>query len=146
MAALLDRRGNRRGAASVRRFATRHSHLPERASALVPVGVAFATNTGKESPPRPLRLFPHPEPVEAVADALAPPVLFRWRRGTPLVASAEGPVRIAPEWWRDGDGGGGESRDYYRIEDTEGRRFWLYRQSHDPGGRSAEWYLHGMFG
>ena len=70
----------------------------------------------------------------------------RWRRATHLVASAEGPERIAPEWWRGGNGAGGESRDYYRIEDTEGRRFWLYRQSSGAHGGEAAWYLHGLFG
>jgi protein ImuB len=38
-------------------------------------------------------------------------------------------------------------RDYWRIEDTEGRRFWLYRSGdgYDSNTGDLRWYLHGMF-
>ena len=32
---------------------------------------------------------------------------------------------MAPEWWHDEKG---ETRDYFRVEDNEGHRYWLFRQ------------------
>ena len=79
--------------------------------------------------------------------ACGPPRLFRWRRVLHRVARIEGPERIAPEWWRAPPDTTHQSpvatRDYYRVEDTDGRRFWLYREDTGTGG---DWYLHGLFG
>lgn len=140
-----NRLGNRLGTASVLRPALRQSHLPERAAGLVSVfdGAAKDRATAPLSPsPRPARLLRPPEPVETVTDGPdGPPCLFRWRRMAHRVARLEGPERIAPEWWREDPGG---TRDYYRVEDTDGRRFWLYRE--DTGTDHAAWYLHGLFG
>ena len=101
---------------------------------------------------RPLRLLPRPEAVEAVAMLPdAPPVMFRWRRMTHRVTKAEGPERIAAEWWH-AEGAqplGGEAdsmRDYYRVEDDRGRRFWLYRDAPYRPGMAPGWWLHGLFG
>ena len=82
--------------------------------------------------PRPLSLFLRPEPIEAVAPVPDdPPVLFRWRKQLHRVAWAEGPERLSTEWWREvGLSAMPEAlrtRDYFRVEDTSGRRFWLYR-------------------
>jgi protein ImuB len=69
-----------------------------------------------------------------------PPTRFRWRRVRHRVVRAEGPERIAPEWWLDDrDRAEAPARDYFRVEDEAGRRYWLYR----AGGR---WFLHGLFG
>ena len=57
-----------------------------------------------------------------------PPMRFRWRRMLHDVARAEGPERIMPDWLRAPHG---RARDYYRVEDKQGRRFWLYREDHD---------------
>ena len=78
-----------------------------------------------------------------------PPRRFAWRGKSWQVARAEGPERIAPEWWRKPGGHTGNTgltRDYYRVEEAGGRRFWLFR--HGLYGReSAEprWYIHGLF-
>ena len=148
-AALIDRLANRLGVANVLRPQTQASHWPERASVLAPVfGPAPASSPAAPPPacPRPARLLRPPEPVEAVAEAGGPPALFRWRRAVHRVVRAEGPERIAPEWWRDDSAA---TRDYYRVEDSDGRRYWLYREdaSDDlpPGGVPA-WFLHGVFG
>ena len=98
-----------------------------------------------EGPARPLRLFVRPEPIEALAEVPdGPPLRFRWRRVLHDVAAIEGPERIAPPWWlRDG----GPTRDYFRAEDSRGRRFWLYREG--LLGRDttrAKWFVHGLFG
>mgnify|MGYP000889816109 CR=1 FL=1 len=93
--------------------------------------------------PRPVRLLAPPEPVEAVAPVPDdPPVLFRWRGTVHRVRRADGPERLEAEWWRSA----GEPRDYYRVEDTDGRRFWLFRQGLYQPGVKAAWFLHGFFG
>ena len=148
---LIDRLGNRLGAANVLYPVFVESHLPERAAGFAPVPdrAPAPQETGfPPSGPRPIRLLRPPEPVEAVADSdRGPPRLFRWRRVLHRVARAEGPERVAPEWWRtphDADRpAGAGTRDYYRVENTDGRRFWLYREETAAG---AAWYLHGLFG
>jgi protein ImuB len=62
---------------------------------------------------------------------------FRWRQCLHDVTRAEGPERIAMEWWRKP----GPTRDYFRIETSNGQRFWLYRD----GFNTTHWYLQGMF-
>lgn len=37
------------------------------------------------------------------------------------------------------------TRDYYRIEDAQGRRFWIFRNGLYAPGTSPAWYLHGLF-
>jgi protein ImuB len=94
--------------------------------------------------PRPIRLLPGPEPIEVIAPVPDdPPQSFRWRRESHKVARAEGPERIAPEWWR--SDGARQVRDYYRIEDERGRRFWVYRSGTYGETTQPRWYLHGWF-
>jgi len=104
-----------------------------------------------QKPPRPVRLFRPPEPIEAqwvLPDD--PPFRFTWRRRQHRVLHADGPERIAEEWWIEGDvaadprGSGDHIRDYYRVEDAEGRRFWLYRAGL-PGDPPPRWFVHGLF-
>ena len=59
-------------------------------------------------------------------------------------SSGSRPERIAPEWWR--ERGGARLRDYYRIEDGQGRRYWIYRQGiiGDGRGGAPDWYLQGL--
>ena len=99
------------------------------------------------SPSRPVRLFARPEPVEAVAEVPdGPPARFRWRRVLHEVVIAEGPERIAMEWWRD-ETGQALTRDYFRLECRDGLRAWLYREGLF-GRETAQprWFLHGLFG
>lgn len=124
------------------------SHVPERAVALMPFG-GLATGAAPMPVPRerPIRLLPQAEPIDVFMAEVpeGPPRQFRWRRVLYRVARAEGPERIAPEWWL---GGGQEepTRDYFRIEDEEGRRYWLYRQGlYDATADMPRWYLHGLF-
>jgi protein ImuB len=106
----------------------------------------MARNDGLNgAPARPLRLFVRPEPIEALAEVPdGPPLRFRWRRVLHDIAAIEGPERIAAPWWRRV---GAPTRDYFRAEDSEGRRFWLYREG--LWGREtaqAKWFVHGVFG
>jgi protein ImuB len=109
--------------------------------------------TGKSAelplkPPRPVRLFQPPEPVEAfwmVPDD--PPFHFSWRRRRHRVTQADGPERVAEEWWQPGEEVDRDDtiRDYYRVEDEEGRRFWLFRAGLPGFDRPPRWYVHGVF-
>ncbi|MFO1149623.1 MAG: DNA polymerase Y family protein [Alsobacter sp.] len=158
LADLADRLGARLGGRRVMRLAAEDTHDPSLASRAVPVRQASAPGEedwsawrdAGEPPTRPLRLLDPPERVEALAEIPdGPPVRFRWRRVLHAVRKAEGPERIAPEWWRvrdDGSRAEALTRDYFRIEDESGRRFWLYREG--LFGRetaSPRWYLHGLF-
>ena len=145
MATLVERLGNRFGFEKIRRATPLDSHLPDRAwRGLAAAGPAPAGSgqNWPRTPPRPTRLFPVPEPVEAEPEAAdGPPASFRWRGRQHRVAGAEGPERIAPEWWRNDPAWASGARDYWCIEDETGRRFWLCRTD-----RPAEWRLHGLFG
>ena len=61
------------------------------------------------------------------------------------VVRVEGPERIAPEWWRERSTA--RLRDYYRIEDDGGRRYWIYRQGITGDGRGGvpDWFLQGLY-
>ena len=159
---LIDRLGNRLGFDAVVRLAPRESFLPERAAREVAVSDKTApywsSPVPQESlrqPLRPLRLFARPESIEAMAlvasspasTEAGPPMLFRWRRVVHRVQAAEGPERIAPEWWREDKRWASGSRDYWRIEDADGRRFWLYREVEARAKPAAapRWFLHGLF-
>ncbi len=164
LARLIDRLGNRLTPERVLRLTARESHLPERASVPVP---AFSHPPPAASPsaaagpgdpdddtrprqPRPPLLLASPEPVEVVAPVPdGPPALFRRGRVHHRIVAAEGPERIGPEWWQQDDGHCGAAlarvRDYYRLEDDDGRRFWVFRDGPFRADRPARWYLHGLF-
>lgn len=128
------------------------SHLPERAQRLEafrgaarrgahaaePVGSADGTAE------RPIRLLARPEPLDVVAAEVpeGAPANFRWRRSLHRVMRAEGPERIAPEWWR--EPADAKTRDYFRVEDQEGRRYWLYREGFYGADAAPRWYMHGL--
>ncbi|MEZ5932475.1 MAG: DNA polymerase Y family protein [Alphaproteobacteria bacterium] len=116
----------------------------------------------EETAPRPLRLLRQPEPIEAIASLPGePPVLFRWRQHLHKVVGARGPETVAPDWWRQPedeprppsrarDGHGRQNaptRDYFAVEDSEGARFWLFREGRydDPSTPLPRWFLHGVF-
>lgn len=153
LAHLVDRLGARLGLDRVGRIVPQDTHIPELAAAIVPAHMAAqpaavpAMVQDSLSPVRPLRLFARPE---LLSDAIAevpdgPPVRFRWRRVVHDVAMAEGPERIAMEWWHD-EKGEAMTRDYFRVETREGARIWLYREG--LFGRETEtpkWFLHGVF-
>ena len=148
-AALIDALRQRLGPTSVRRFAAVASHLPERAEILVPIdGEAPAApppDTGEQNP-RPLLLLPRAEPAEDVMALIpdGPPRRFSWRGVTYEITGAQGPERIGTEWWRHREQK--PTRDYYLVEDSVGRRFWLYREG--LFGRetaAARWFVHGLF-
>ncbi len=147
LAPLVDRLANRLGEGRVWRAEAYPSHIPERAvvrrAALAPaVGPSWAKDR-----PRPVRLFTRPEPIEATAPIPDdPPVFFRWRGRVRRVRRAEGPERLAEEWWRraPGETGVADVRDYYRVEDDTGARYWLFRAGLYGAETPPKWWLHGL--
>lgn len=152
IAALLDRLGVRLGCNRVRRLSAGNSHIPEQASisspvlqSLLPLASWPQPEIG-EPPLRPLYLFDPPQQIEVMAQVPdGPPRRFRWKRTAHDVTRYEGPERIAAEWWKRRSMSG-LTRDYYRVEDTYGRRFWVFRHGlYGSEKENPNWYLHGLF-
>lgn len=151
LALLTDRLATRLGKAQVRRYRPADSHIPEQAQLEFPASEAHAAPMAWDSaatgepPTRPFYLFDPPEPVEVLAEVPdGPPHRFRWRKMLHHVLRYEGPERIAAEWWRRADNQG-LTRDYYRIEDIKGRRYWLFRHGLYDEKSAPRWYIHGLF-
>lgn len=144
-AALIDSLKQRLGSRCVRRLEPVASHLPERAETSCAAGTLPAWPTPDETRPRPILLLPRAEPAEVVALVPeGPPKRFRWRGMTHSVAQAQGPERIASEWWRHRRPQ--PTRDYYVVEDKAGRRFWLYREGlYERETTAPRWFVHGLF-
>lgn len=152
IAMFTDRINARLGQGTILQAITVASHCPEQAVAMVPFEASGKSAAGSRSPAmphlpslqRPIRLFRAPEPIDVPATEMpeGPPRQFRWRRALHKVARAEGPERIASEWWlREAP-----TRDYFRIEDVDGRRYWLYRQGlYDGVEPTPRWFMHGIF-
>lgn len=145
---LIDTLMNRVGERAIYRLAPVASDVPERSVCRIP---AMAADTGASWPghwPRPSRLLAQPEPVETVALLPDhPPVSFTWRGVRRRVKRADGPERVFGEWWKR-DAELAAVRDYFRVEDDAGERYWLYRagDGEDAATGSHRWFLHGVFG
>ncbi len=151
IAFLIDRLAARFGSHRILTFQAQDTHIPEAAGALVPAQHApdtkatFEPRQAGEAPRRPLRLLERPEPIDVMAQVPdGPPLRFRWRRALHAVRLAEGPERIAMEWWRHQTPK--PTRDYFRVEDEAGRRFWLYRDGlYERESFAPRWFVHGLF-
>jgi protein ImuB len=98
-----------------------------------------------EVPARPLLIFLPPEPARVIASVPdGPPMRLTWRRVTRKIVKSQGPERIAPEWWTLAKGE--RPRDYYHIEDDQGRRYWLYRDGlyGEDNDTPPKWFIHGL--
>jgi protein ImuB len=157
LSALIDRLVNRLGPDTVYRLRSVESDVPERSQRPVPVHGAPEAPSQSVSPeppaswlhpgPRPVRLLDRPEPIEALAMMPDhPPRAFTWRRVRHRIVRADGPERITGEWWRRANELTAV-RDYWAVENQDGRRFWLFRQGDgvDPGTGGLAWFLHGFF-
>jgi len=150
VADLADRLSTRFGADRVVCFLREDTHIPERAAREAPASFNPMTSAvwpapePGEPPLRPLHMLDPPQPVSVAMAEIpdGPPRRFTWRRRRHDIVRAEGPERIAPEWWRTPEAA---TRDYYRVEDEEGRRFWLFRAGSYGEGAGPSWYLHGVF-
>lgn len=146
---LIDRLSARLGARRVTRLLAQESHAPELACVAAPAQsapsalVRASWRAGADLPPRPLRLLARPEPIETMAMVPdGPPLRFRWRAALHEVIAAEGPERIAGAWWSEEEG---PTRDYFRVEDTGGLRFWLFRAGLYRETDAPRWFMHGLF-
>ncbi len=159
---LIDRLANRLGASRVLTLERQASHQPERSVVTIPALASGDRRRAQlEEPlfahgraPRPPFLLPRPEAISVIAEVPeGAPARFTWRRLARAVIKAEGPERIAPEWWRTLHGANlapiaRRVRDYYRLEDEAGGRYWvfrlgLYQQEAEDG--APAWYMHGLF-
>ena len=150
VAKLVDRLSVKLGPERVRRPCPIESHVPERANGWVSAISTPPPPTPSpkgEGEKRPGHLLDRPEAIAVVyATPEGLPRRFVWRRQVHDIARVEGPERIAPEWWRERSTA--RLRDYYRVEDNDGRRYWIFREGvmGDGRGGAPEWYLHGLFG
>ena len=148
---LVDTLSARFGAQRIQRFHRQDTHIPEAEAVALPAQHGRprchwrARRSADEMPCRPLRLLVQPEPLAVMAEIPdGAPLHFRWRGMRHTAVFAAGPETIAMEWWRHQDGK--PARDYFRVEDETGRRYWLYRDGMSAGeGRPALWYMHGLF-
>lgn len=146
-ARLVDRLVQRLGAGAVCRAVAEGSHLPERGSALRATSLEGVPLHPVQRDWLPLRLLGHPEMAEVIhAVPEGAPRTIRWRRCLHRIVRSDGPERIAPEWWRSHSAT--RLRDYYRVEDTDGRRLWLFREGLAGDGRGGHplWFVHGLDG
>jgi len=160
LAALIDRIAARIGGRRVVVHLPQDTHIPERAVLAAPAQhhlaaaahAVWPVRVEGEPPLRPLRLFERPEEIKVVAQVPdGPPARFVWRRATHAVVRAEGPERVAMEWWR--SQGEMLTRDYFRVEDEAGLRFWLYRDGlydreivqQEGKAIQPNWFMHGLF-
>jgi protein ImuB len=164
---LVDRLSARLGRRRVTRLTAHHSHIPELAAAAAPAQErrepgwdAFRRFRAEAAlSPRPLRLLAKPELIDDVFALVpdGPPVRFRWRRALHEVVAAEGPERIEGACWSEQDEDQRVharlsmryARDYFRVEDKAGLRFWLFRsglyRDMARGLSAPRWFLHGMY-
>lgn len=151
---LVDVLANRLGEEKIYRLAPEPSEVPERSVRRLPPLAAGGASSREvwrevwpERWPRPARLLPRPEPIEAIAVLPDhPPRFFVWRGARRGVARADGPERIFGEW-RKRDAELHAVRDYFRVEDEKGARYWIFRSGdgEDASTGSGAWFLHGFF-
>ncbi|MEQ1711546.1 MAG: DNA polymerase Y family protein, partial [Hyphomicrobium sp.] len=147
VSALIDRLAVRFGAHAIQSLEPCDAHLPEHTQCVVLGGSgrdprAWPSPAPGPSPARPLHLFDPAQPIEmAPLSSEDEPSRFRWRRVRHLIRKAQGPERIAAPWWSTALPP--PTRDYWRVEIDDGRRYWLFRQT--GGGADDRWFLHGVF-
>jgi len=139
---LLDRLTGKTGNCTICRYLPDEHYWPERATRQASFIGEQPNTVWPNDKPRPTRLLATPEPIEVTAPIPDyPPMVFRYKGAVHPVKKADGPERIEREWWIDA----GEHRDYYAVEDDQGRRYWLFRSGHYEDGHPQRWYIHGFF-
>jgi len=142
LADLLDRLANKIGAPNIHRYLPQEHYWPERSIKLATSLNEIPQTTWRTGRLRPSLLLPRPERIEVSAPVPDdPPMVFIYKNETHHIRRSDGPERIGREWWIDE----GPHRDYYQVEDREGRRYWLFRSGHYAEGEPGEWFIHGFF-
>mgnify|MGYP006123886747 FL=1 len=139
---LIGKLGARIGLEAITRLHPGDSHIPEKASQVL----AAAWSMPQMDWPIVLRARPliyfQPEPIVA-AEVPKVPLHFKWRGQSHELQSAQGPERIAPEWWLAERAWRSGTRDYWRVVTKSGDRLWLYFAH--GGAISGGWFCHGRF-
>lgn len=139
---LLDRIEGKVGADQIHRYIPAEHYWPERSfkpASSLEEKIQVSWRSGKL---RPLQLLPKPQPVEVTAPVPDyPPMMFRYKGKRHRIVKADGPERIEQEWWLQA----GRHRDYYSVEDEEGKRYWIFRSGHYDAARLYQWFIHGFF-
>jgi protein ImuB len=138
---LIDRLVSKAGTGAIHRYLPDEHHWPERSyRPAASLGEKPATAWPADKL-RPVRLLKRPEPIEVTAPIPDyPPMLFRYHGKLHQIVKADGPERLEQEWWIQQ----GQHRDYYRVEDESGHRYWLFRSGHYHD-QNFQWFLHGFF-
>lgn len=138
---LIDRLATRAGTHTIHRYVPDEHYWPERSFRRASSLQEIPQTMWRADKLRPLQLLSRPEHIEVTAPIPDyPPMLFRYKGKLHKIIRADGPERIAQEWWLQQ----GQHRDYYRVEDETGNRYWLFRLGHYDEGKSA-WFIHGFF-
>jgi protein ImuB len=138
---LIDRLSGKVGLHAIHRYVPDAHYWPERSFRPAGTLQEKLTATWRVDKLRPLQLLPIPEPIEVTAPIPDyPPMLFRHKGKLHKIIRADGPERIEQEWWLQQ----GQHRDYYRVEDEEGHRYWLFRSGHYDD-KKYQWFIHGFF-
>ena len=139
--ALIDRFGMKLGFQEVNRVHVRESLLPEYAIELCAANESSGVNA--EWPAyrvRPIRLIEPPRSIGV--SILIPggsPVQLSIGQQRRRIVRSEGPERLSDEWWREREQKlQWSTRDYYRVEDDRGFRFWIFRDL------LGQWFVHGQ--
>jgi protein ImuB len=138
---LLDRISGKFGQGHVHRYLPDEHYWPERSIKSASSLNEKLTGNWRAERPRPLQLLSRPQPIDVTAPIPDyPPMTFRYKQKLHKIIRSEGPERIEQEWWLQQ----GQHRDYYYVEDEEGRRYWLFRLGHYSDER-YQWFIHGFF-
>ncbi|TDN95839.1 Y-family DNA polymerase [Sunxiuqinia elliptica] len=141
LAELLDNLAGKLGKESISRYLPQEHHWPENSVKITRKLEEQSKTEWRTDHLRPLNLLPNPEPIEVMVTLPDyPPLHFRYRGEIIRVVRADGPERIEQEWWLQT----GPSRDYFRVEDERGVRYWLFRLG-IYGKEKTKWFLHGYF-
>ena len=142
VAELLDRLDGKFGAGHIHRYLPDEHYWPERSFRPATTITEQAGTKWRNDRPRPLQLLNKPEKIMVTAPIPDyPPMLFRYKGQLHKIIHADGPERIEQEWWLQD----GAHRDYYRVEDEAGCRYWLFRSGHYDAEKSHQWFIHGFF-
>jgi protein ImuB len=138
---LVDRIASKVGMKAIHRYVPDEHYWPERSFKYASSLQEKLTTSWRTDKLRPLQLLRTPERIDVTAPIPDyPPLLFRYKGKIHRITTADGPERIEQEWWLQQ----GQHRDYYRVEDEEGNRYWLFRLGHYHD-TIYQWFLHGFF-
>jgi len=141
VAELLDNIAGKVGMQAIHRYLPAEQHWPERS--IIETGSLdqMPATPWPQDKWRPLHLLEKPEPIDVMVPLPDyPPILFTHKGKVFNLTKADGPERIEQEWWA----ADGQPRDYYRVEDAKGARYWLFGAGHYADG-DVQWFLHGFF-